>query len=77
MNRVYLEYHDEEHNKHRFYQLFIVPTLFDDWSLVREWGRIGSPGTVKKDWFETEALAGLSCQTLITQKEKKGYIKLS
>jgi len=34
MNRIYLEYHDEKQNKHRFYQLFIVPTLFDDWSLV-------------------------------------------
>jgi len=52
MNQVYLEFHQEAENKHRSYHLFVLPTLFDDWSLVREWGRIGSPGTVKKDWFE-------------------------
>ncbi|GFO76875.1 hypothetical protein BPLS_P4956 [Bathymodiolus platifrons methanotrophic gill symbiont] len=48
MNRIYLEYHQDAENKHRFYQMFVVPTLFDDCSLVREWGRIASPGTVKK-----------------------------
>lgn len=76
MNRIYLELHQEAENKHRFYQMFIVPTLFDDWSLVREWGRIGSPGTVKKGWFESEKLAGEACQKLIIDKVKKGYIRL-
>ena len=76
MNRIYLEYHDDLENKHRFYQLFVLPTLFDDWSLVREWGRIGSPGTVKKDWFETQALADLAFQKISQEKLNKGYQRL-
>lgn len=68
MKPIYLEYHQPEENKHRFYQLFIVPTLFGDWSVVREWGRVGSPGTLRKDWFETEDQAESACHRLIQQK---------
>ncbi len=42
---------------HRFYQLYITPGIFGDWSLVKEWGRQCSPGTVRKKWFATEAEA--------------------
>ncbi len=35
---------DPEHNKWRFYALSVQPTLFGDWVLVREWGRIGAGG---------------------------------
>lgn len=73
MNRVYLERHNTEKNMHRFYQLFIMPGLFDDWSLVREWGRIGSPGTVRKDWFTTEEEVVIARDTMIKIKLKKGY----
>ncbi len=77
MNRIYLEYHDEEQNKHRFYQLFVMVGLFSDWSLVREWGRIGSAGTVRKDIFETEAEAELARIDILQQKVKKGDCLLS
>jgi predicted DNA-binding WGR domain protein len=36
-------------NQHRFYLLSVQPTLFGGWSLIREWGRIGSPGRVRID----------------------------
>jgi len=53
-----------------------MPGLLDDWSLVREWGRVGSPGTVRKDWFSTKEKAELA-QTLLTKKKiKKGYIDI-
>lgn len=73
MNRIYLEYHQDADNKHRFYQMFIVPTLFDDWPLVREWGRIGSPGTIKKDWFASEKEASEAREKIRQVKVKKGY----
>ena len=60
MIRIYLVKHDPEKNMHRFYQMFVTPGLFDDWSLVREWGRVGSSGTVRKDWFNTEAEANIT-----------------
>jgi len=73
IERIYLECHDEKQNKHRFYQLFVMRGLLGDWSLVREWGRIGSPGTVRKDWFETEELADSARSIITQQKIKKGY----
>ncbi|WP_233144572.1 WGR domain-containing protein [Methyloprofundus sedimenti] len=49
MNRAYLEQYDNDKNMHRFYQMHVTPGLFNEWSLIREWGRVGSPGTVRKD----------------------------
>ncbi len=68
-----MEHHVLDQNMHRFYQLFVTPGLFGDWSLVREWGRVGSPGTVRKDWFDTEAEAQRAKDTLSAAKQKKGY----
>ncbi|MDD5581490.1 MAG: WGR domain-containing protein [Methylobacter sp.] len=73
MTRIYLERHDPDQNLHRFYYLHVTPGLFDDWSLVREWGRVGSPGTVRKDWFDTEGEALAARQLLVDAKRKKGY----
>ena len=33
----------------RFYAMHLAPTLFGGWDLVREWDRIGSPGTLRID----------------------------
>jgi predicted DNA-binding WGR domain protein len=44
-----------------------------DWSLVREWRRVGSPGTVRKEWFETEEEAVAAGEKLREAKRKKGY----
>jgi predicted DNA-binding WGR domain protein len=42
-----LERHDPARHMARFYAVQVVPTLFGSWALIREWGRIGSPGTAK------------------------------
>ncbi|WP_281355246.1 WGR domain-containing protein [Candidatus Methylobacter favarea] len=34
---------------------------------------MGSPGTVRKDWFETEEKALTARQRLVEAKQKKGY----
>jgi predicted DNA-binding WGR domain protein len=73
MKPIYLERHDPDKNLHRFYQLFTMPVIFDDWLLVKEWGRAGSPGTVRKDGFDTEMEAQIAGQKLSTAKQKKGY----
>jgi predicted DNA-binding WGR domain protein len=73
MDRIYLVRHDAAKNMHRFYQMFVTPDLLGDWSLIREWGRIGSPGTVRKDWFDTEEEAITARQMLLDAKRKKGY----
>ena len=76
MNQIYLERHDPDKNLHRFYQMFVTPGIFGDWSLVREWGRAGSPGTVRKDWFNTEEEAWVVGQKLREAKQKKGYLSI-
>ena len=53
--------------------MHVAPGLLDEWSLIREWGRIGLPGTVRKDWFDTEEQAVTAGQKIIDSKQKKGY----
>ena len=70
---TYLIKRNPKKNQFRFYQLYVSPALFDNWSLVREWGRIGSAGTVKIDFFATEQEAVQKQEQLLQQKQKKGY----
>ncbi len=60
-------------NLHRFYRLEIVPGLFGDWGLVRNWGRIGSSGQVRTDWYDTKAEAKSARFELHMKKAKRGY----
>jgi predicted DNA-binding WGR domain protein len=64
-------------NMHRFYALHIAPTLFNEWGLVAEWGRIGSSGTVKEQLFDTEAAAQTALTKRLTIKTRRGYIRAS
>ena len=73
MTHIYLERHDPDKNLHRFYQMFVTPGIFGDWSLVKEWGRVGSPGTVRKYWFDSEEEAVAAKLNLANAKQKKGY----
>ena len=69
----YLEKRRPAQRQARFYALHLVPTLFGPWSLVREWGRIGSPGTVRESWFDTFEEAQAALEHLEAQKRKRGY----
>ena len=64
---------DPSDNVHRFYRMEILPGLFGDCSLVREWGRIGQPGQVRVDWYETETAAKDARFDILMQKAKRGY----
>ena len=77
MNRIYLVRHDAAKNMHRFYQMFLAQGLLGEWSLIREWGRVGSPGRVRKDWFDTEEEALTAREILLDAKRKKGYQTIS
>ena len=60
-------------NLYRFYRMEIVRGLFGDWGLVRNWGRIGSSGKLRTDWFDTEADAKDARFDLHMAKAKRGY----
>jgi predicted DNA-binding WGR domain protein len=64
-------------NVHRFYAVHIAPTLFGQWGVVTEWGRIGSPGTVREQLFETEPAAQAALTKRLRIKTRRGYIRAS
>jgi predicted DNA-binding WGR domain protein len=64
---------DATRNRHRFYMLRVSRTLFDEWSLLREWGRIGSPGRVRHETFETEQQARDAERIIMRMRQRHGY----
>ena len=71
---LHLVRRDPERHMARFYTLHIVPTLFGGWDLIREWGRIGSPGTLRIDPFETREESERAFLRIEQQKRKRGYL---
>src|SRR5215469_14361708 len=43
---------DPTRNINRFYIVQVMPSLFGDWTVMREWGRRGSPGTMRLDSYQ-------------------------
>jgi predicted DNA-binding WGR domain protein len=64
-------------NLHRFYAMQLAPTLFGEWGLIAEWGRIGSPGTVREQLFQTEEKARATLAKRLRIKTRRGYIAAS
>lgn len=60
-------------NQHRYYLMRTLPTLFGDWVLIREWGRVGSPGRVRRDRHCSESDATIALTKLAKQKHRRGY----
>lgn len=71
---VHLEKRDPARNQSRFYRIEIQPTLFGEWAVIREWGRIGfRGGQCREHWHPTPAAATIELQTARLAKEKRGY----
>ena len=51
---IHLTRTDPARNMARFYSMTLQPTLFGDWALLREWGRIGSGGWLVSGRFASE-----------------------
>ena len=77
MAPIRLERREPARNIQRFYAITVTRTLFGSWAMVREWGRIGQPGTVRETWFETETAALAAGEKVRQRKEKRGYRAIS
>jgi predicted DNA-binding WGR domain protein len=64
---------DPAKNVRRFWRSIVTPTLWGGWSLIREWGRIGQPGTVKARSYASEADARRAEQRGIKKRQRNGY----
>lgn len=73
MTSIYLQRIDPERNMARFYRITVIPTLFGEWALIREWGRIGSPGTLREAWYDDEPAARRAGEQRVQQKLRRGY----
>jgi predicted DNA-binding WGR domain protein len=58
---------------HRFYVMRVARDLFGGWALLREWGRVGSPGRFRSDSFADEDGARAALERLARRKRRKGY----
>jgi len=69
-----LEHIDPARKRWRWYVLSVQPTLFGDWALIREWGRLGNDGGQSDTAFYPSELDALNaCTALKTAKMRRGY----
>jgi predicted DNA-binding WGR domain protein len=72
---IILERIDAVRNVAHYYVLSIEPTLFAKHTLIRRWGRIGSAGRERLQFFggEDAARAQMALETWLARKRKRGY----
>ena len=74
MSVAYLEKHDPTRNMQRFYRITVAPTLFGEFAMVREWGRIGQRGGSRIEcWFASEEEARRAALEMAVAKRRRGY----
>ena len=70
---VHLTCVDRARNKHRFYAMSVQRTLFGEWVLVREWGRIGVSGRLRSDLYPSAGKALDALREIARSKQQRGY----
>lgn len=65
---------DSQRNMARFYALMIERSLFGDFLLIRTWGRIGTRGQCRSDWYGTLHDAEAAGRRLAERKRHRGYV---
>ena len=70
---MYLTRQDPSKNINRFYSVHLQPDLFGPVCVVKEWGRLGAAGTVRRDLYVDEPTAGAAMALRIGRKAKRGY----
>lgn len=62
-------------NQYRFYSVSVALTLFGEWAVVKEWGRIGSKGGQRQtEWHRSSESALDALLAVKQQKERRGYV---
>jgi len=55
------------------YIVDVTPTLFGEWAVLREWGRRGSPGTVRLSSYQRRNEADTAEARTIKRRLQHGY----
>lgn len=72
-DRLHLRREVPAKNMRRFYLMTVQRDLFGGASLIREWGRVGSPGKVRIEHHPDEGHALNALAHLMVAKRKRGY----
>lgn len=73
MSDVYLSRVEASQNMARYYHMTVQPTLFGEWHLVREWGRIGRGSQVRTMAYPSETEAACVMAAIERQKAQRGF----
>ena len=66
--------HDSGCNMARYYALSVEADLFGGSTLVRRWGRIGSSGQERRQWFALRSAAEAEGRIWAERKIRRGYM---
>jgi predicted DNA-binding WGR domain protein len=72
--QVHLVRIDQARNMARFYQLSVEPSLFGDYSVVRNWGRLGTRGHFRIALFQNRKSALRHFLNIAKEKKGRGYV---
>jgi predicted DNA-binding WGR domain protein len=75
--QIVLERIDHSKNLARYYVLSVELILFAKDTLIRRWGRIGSAGRERLQFFDSAGAAELALETWLDRKRKRGYVRES
>ncbi|MEM6899912.1 MAG: WGR domain-containing protein [Pseudomonadota bacterium] len=67
---------DPDVNMDRFYHVQLTAGLFDVAGVERIWGRRGTRGRHRVDWYETQNEAISAMYELVSRKKARGYVEV-
>jgi predicted DNA-binding WGR domain protein len=70
---TYLHRIEPARNCYRYYALSLQPGLFEEWSLTRSWGRMGTKGRHLIVWFASQEEAERVYERTRRAKLRRGY----
>ncbi|HIJ85223.1 MAG: WGR domain protein [Magnetococcales bacterium] len=71
--KAYLQKVNSQSGEVWFYSIQIQRDLLGEWQIIREWGRSGSSGTVRRQAFDDLDPAMENMDLLVEQLREKGY----
>ena len=71
--KAYLQRFNPSNGLIWFYAIHVQRDLLGRWQVVREWGRSGSPGTIRHIPFDSHAMAAAKMAALLDQLLARGY----
>jgi predicted DNA-binding WGR domain protein len=74
---IHLTHQNPHNGQSHFYHLEIIPGLFGQWGVQREWGRKGQRGTLRVNWYDSQEEAHYALSQLAEAKLETWWRKLN